>query len=408
MTNDFELLQELRQSTSLLEIIRNSSANELTLQKRLRSEFHSELIRAALTLCQAREKAAASGKFSHAADLWLDRLGYEQSTAEAVALHKAKRFAEAVHHRTGTKNGTAPDLIWDFCSGIGIDAIALAKQVVENGANDVNIMTVDRNPAACLRTQWNAELYAVGNRVCPIAADVSSIRPDNLLVHIDPDRRAHGQRSIRVEQCEPGLPFLKELTERAAGGAIKLSPASNFTDQLPNVEYELISLNGECKEATLWFGELAKPGIWRATALPSGESISGFPLDAFAEQEPLGRYLYDPDPAVVRSGLIDLLCEQTGLARLDDAEEYLTSDEFIASPFVRAFEVLEELPNNDREIRRAFRRRNFRSVEIKCRHLPINADAVRKRLPLDGSEPCVLFFARINGKSRAIIAHRLN
>ena len=79
---------------------------------------------------------------------------------------------------------------------------------------------------------------------------------------------------------------MTQLTKEFRGGAIKTSPASNFGGKFPLAEVELVSLKGECKEATIWFGELAEPGLWRATALPSGESLSGDPLSAVASARP--------------------------------------------------------------------------------------------------------------------------
>jgi hypothetical protein len=168
-----------------------------------------------------------------------------------------------------------------------------------------------------------------------------------------------------------------------------------------------VSLDGECKEATVWFGELAGATAWRATALPNGATLTGDPLAAVVDfSEPL-RYVFDPDPAVVRAGLVDVLAEHLDVHRLDAAEEYLTSDREIASPFVRGFEVLANLPNNDRAVRDFFRGSNFGDVEIKCRHIPIHADAIRRKLPLPGTTRGTLIFARVSGKSRAIVCQRL-
>jgi hypothetical protein len=116
--------------------------------------------------------------------------------------------------------------------------------------------------------------------------------------------------------------------------------------------------------------------------------------------------LFDPDPAVVRAGLVDAAAERLGLSRLDAEEEYLTGDAPVSSPFVESFEILAELPNSLPDIRRYFRDSHFGSLEIKCRHIQIDIEKVRQKVQLPGEEPGVLIFARIAGKSRALVCRR--
>lgn len=57
-----------------------------------------------------------------------------------------------------------------------------------------------------------------------------------------------------------------------------------------------------------------------------GESISADPLSAWTNVVPAtAEYIFDPDPAIVRSGLLDVLAEQYSMQRLDAEEEYLTA-----------------------------------------------------------------------------------
>lgn len=392
--NEIELLTQLKQNRAIWERLaalsdssNNGSSgtiNSLGAQKQLRSEFPEDLVRAALALQELRTKAA--GKFSLAERMWLDRQGFEQATPEAVAQHKAKRFSGEV---------------FDLCCGIGSDTVAMARHC--------DVVSVDKNPAACLRTTWNAEVYNVANRVQAVCADVETINESSRWVHVDPDRRGKGQgRSIRLEHSVPGIEYLQQLTQFAPGGAIKVSPASNFMAHFDdqNVEFELVSLNGECKETTIWFGGLATTGLWRATVLPANETITGHPLDLLPDVADVQTFVYDPDPAVVRAGLVDRLAEDLGLQRLDDEEEFLTSTELVTSPFVRAFRVLGELPNNIKEIKRHFSKADFGQVEIKCRHLPIQAEAIRRKLKLEGDQAGVLIFARLHSKARALVCER--
>jgi hypothetical protein len=316
--------------------------------------------------------------------MWFDRQGLEQSTAELVARHKARRFHGAV---------------WDLCSGIGGDTLALAATC--------EVTAVDLNPAHCWRVRHNAAAYEVADRVRGQCVDVADLDLGTGLVHIDPDRRPFSAgRVSRIEDYVPPLDWLQALMTRTRGGAIKVGPASNFGGKFEGIETELISLHGECKEATLWYGELRGTAPYRATVLPSGESLAGHPLDVLAEQSELKAWIYDPDPAVVRAGLVDQLAVQLGLQRLDAAEEYLTGDQSVMSPFVQTFQVLAELPHNDREIRHALRASDFGQIEIKCRHVAVDAAAMRRRLPLPGDQPGVLFVARIQGKTRVILARR--
>jgi hypothetical protein len=380
---EWDVLHELRGAPQLLQTVARSEGNELSLQTQLRREYSDRLVRAAFALSELRRKGVV--KFSRAAEMWFDRKGLEQATSEAVARHKAKRFS-----------GRA----FDLCCGVGGDTLALAGQC--------DVTAVDVNPVACLRAKWNAEVYGVASRVAVEIRDATPLDFAGTFIHIDPDRRAQSAgRAVRVEDYVPPLETLQRLAETARGGAIKLSPASNFGGKFRDVEIELISLHGECKEATIWFGELRGKESWRATVLPSGETIAGEPLDFAAEITPPQQYIYDPDPAVVRSGLVDAGAVRLGLSRLDAAEEYLTGSERVPTSLAQPFELLAELANNDTEIRAYFRKSAFGQVEIKCRHVAIDVERIRRRLPLPGTEAAVLIFARLAGKSRALVCRRV-
>lgn len=378
------MLEQLKATPELFSHLTENKGAELGLQKRLREVFPAELVRAAITQAELRQKAAV--KFSIAEQMWFSAKGLEQATSEAVAAHKASRFS-----------GT----VFDLCCGIGADSIALGKL-------GCDVTGVDLSPLCCLMTDWNAAAHNVSGRVKTICSDLHQVAGRNGLLHIDPDRRpgAGGRRVRRIEDCEPGLPVLLQLIDEFPGGAIKLSPASNFGGKFPGCEVELVSLDGECREATVWFGELAGETSFRATVLPTGETLAAEPLSAWTNVGELGAWIYDPDPAVVRSGLVDVLAERLGLRRLDDSEEYLTGDVLVDSPFVHAFEVLENLPNNDRDVRRAFGRHDFGQAEIKCRHIPIQAEAVRRKLPRKGQGVGTLIYTRQAGKTKVVVCRR--
>ena len=383
---ELQLLRMLRSTPEIFAAIERASAAELQSQRQLRAEFSEDLVRAALAVHDARLKAA--GRLPNSRQLWLTRTGLEQSTAWPIALHKARRFA-----------GCAT--ITDLCCGVGIDAAALAGQAP--------VQAIDLSDAMAQRAEWNAELLGATAHVAGTVADVTARHWSGMVVHADPDRRAGRDRPVkRLEQYQPGLDWMQQLTQTATAGALKISPAANFQQKFPGCEIELVSLEGECREATVWFGAFAGKAPFRATLLPSGETIAASPLSAWA---PLAAQadllLLDPDPSIVRAGLIDVLAEQHSLQRLDPEEEYLTAAEIPQTGFTAAFQVHAVLGANPRDLRKYLREHPASEYEILCRRIPTDADALRRQLPAGDGPPAAIIICRIAGRARTVVASRV-
>lgn len=380
------LLRQLRETPDLLAAVAASSPAERLSQKQLRGRYSDGLVRAALMLQEARDRAA--GRFPHAERLWLTRTGLEQATAWDVARHKAARFA-------------ACDQLVDLCSGIGSDAAA--------ASHHCQVTAIDCCPAMVLRTAWNAEVLGRCERVAVQCSDVTAGDWTGRMVHADPDRRAGRSRPARwLAAYQPGLDWMQRLASTARGGAIKLGPASDFRGKFPSCEIELTSLGGECREATVWFGELAGAAPARATNLTTGETLAGDPAAASRRlADTVERFVCDPDPALVRAGLLDLFAERNGMSRLDTEDEYLTVSNAATTGLGTLFAVEAVLPAGTKELRRYLRSRPSRSYDIKCRRLKIDGDAVHRQLPIGEAAARVIIFCRIGGRGRAIVGQRL-
>jgi len=383
-----DLWRTLRDTPELLQRVAAEQGDPLRMQSALRKDYPGELVRLAIEVVSVREKAR--GKFKLGDQLWLTRQSFEQSTSEPVARYKAQRFA---------KVAGAGETIYDYCSGLGADAIALA--------DIAPVVACDLDPVMLELARWNADLYGVADRIEFRQADATEADVAGQIMHLDPDQRdAAGRRHLRLEQIRPDLTRMQDMANTCRAGAIKLSPASNFGGKFPEAEVELVSWEGECKLATIWCGELAEPGMWRATALPSGESIAGDPLAAWPEYGDVSDFLFDPDPAVVRAGLVNALSEQLQIQRLDDADEYLTADTQVDSPFVKPLKVVDILNRNETQLRKYLRKNNVGTVEIKCRHVPLDVEKLRRSLPLKGERSLVLVYARVAGKTRIVVCER--
>ena len=294
-------------------------------------------------------------------------------------------------------------MVVDLCSGIGGDALALAA------CSDV--IAVDRDPGMCRRVAWNAKVYDRADRILPCrAAAESFVIPADAWVHVDPDRRASGKgRSVALEGYAPGPDFLRSLMRTVSGGAIKLGPASDFTSfaEALDCEVELISLSGECKEATVWFGAAIRA---RRSAVKLPENVvwndhdGDWRTPAFAA--PVGRWIYEPDPALTRSGLLDSFANARGLFRIAFDLPYLTSDEFLATPWLEAFEVHSVHPLDLKRLKRLIADEGLGPVTVKHKTARLTPEAVRPLLRPTGERPATLFFTGGAGPGRAIVGRK--
>jgi hypothetical protein len=356
---------------------------------RLRKLAPAGLVSAAVRLTTARRKAA--GKFERGDRMWVEPIGLEQATAEPVARYKAMRFQDA-------------PIIVDLCAGIGADAVALAHQA--------GVLAVDLDPGMCRRLRWNAEVYGVADTLLAVRARAESFPiPAGARVHLDPDRRfERDRRAWALEDYAPGPAYWASLIDRVPGGAIKLSPAADFNRLFPpasGCEVNLISLGGECKEATVWFGELAD-GRRRATRLPEWESWTD--RDNLDPEPPgvsaVSGFVFDPDPSLIRAGLLDGFARRHGLSRIADGVDYLTGPDPVDTAFLSAFAVREVSPMDLKHLRRMIRRHDVGTLEIKVRGIDLTPESLRARLKPSGSEFATLLIVGGPGPARAVLAHR--
>ena len=275
------------------------------------------------------------------------------------------------------------------------------------------MIAVDLDAGMGRRALWNAGVYEVAGQVLAVRARAESFPiPDRARVHVDPDRRASGPKRARVlDEYRPDLGALLALTSTARGGALKLGPSSDFQAHFSSgFEVEIVSLGGECKEATVWFGDLAGPGVRRrATCLPIGATWTDLdgPSTPDHASGPLEAWAFDPDPSLARSRLLDGFASIHGLRRIVAGVDLLTGPERVESPFLAAFEVIEAFPLDLKVLRREVASKGLGPLEIKTRGLETTPESYRARLRPRGPNPAtLLLIAGHAGPSRAILARR--
>ena len=118
----------------------------------------------------------------------------------------------------------------------------------------------------------------------------------------------------------------------------------------------------------------------------------------------VGAFLYEPDGAVIRAGLVTAVA--AGVAgppgRREDRLRHLGRRRS-ARPFARGYRVLEQLPYREKQLKAALRERGIGRLTIKKRGVDVVPDALRKRLALSGDEEATLVLTRVGGHGTALL-----
>ncbi|KAA2259531.1 class I SAM-dependent methyltransferase [Solihabitans fulvus] len=328
----------------------------------------------------------AVSKVDDSADWLFTDAALQQATASAVTAHRAARFAGRDVH--------------DVTCSVGADLVGLARVAARCVGSDLDQVRLDM-------AAHNCAVAGVG----PVLARADALRPvtRGTAVTADPARRdASGRRRWQPGDFAPPLDELAE-TYRGVDLAVKCAPGLDFDIAPWADEVEVVSLDGQVREACLWTGGLATAGVRRrATVLRSG-GPQWTVTDAESDDCPVrevGEWIVDPDGAVVRSGLVRQYAARHGLGQLDEHIAYLTGD--TPPPGIRAFRVTEHGHYNEKTLRAMLRRHGVGRLEILVRGLDVDPNTLRRRLKLAGPAEATVVLTRVGRSPTAFLctAHR--
>lgn len=335
-----------------------------------RARVGAEHAAAVLETVVLRRKAPA--KVAAASGWLFTDEALQQASATAVARHRAGRFAGRDVH--------------DVTCSVGVDLVELARvsrRCVGSDLEEVRLAMARHNCAEA--------------GVAPTLVRADALRPvtRDTAVVADPARRdAGGRRVWRPDDFRPALDQLA-AAYRGRDLAVKCAPGIDAASAAPwAAEVELVSLDGQVREACLWAGSPATVAR-RATVLRSdgsGWSVTDADPEDCPVAEP-GEWIVDPDGAVVRAGLVRHYAARHGLWQLDERIAYLSGD--TPPPGVRAFRVLEFGKYSEKALRAVLRARGVGRLEILVRGLDVDPNSLRRRLKPAGREEASVVLTRI-------------
>ncbi|WP_411730626.1 THUMP-like domain-containing protein [Paeniglutamicibacter sp.] len=372
----------------------------LNLNLSLRKAGHPvELVTAVVQQAQLRSKART--KFGPFADrMVFTQAGLEQATRLKLAGLHARRFT-----RAGIKK------VADLGCGIGADSLALASA-------DIEVTAVEMDETTAAAATLNLMPWPTATVVNADATEFDLTGFDG--VWLDPARRTTDtsgtSRIFDPEAFSPPLSFVESLADRGLAVGVKMGPGLPHEAVPARCEVQWVSINGDVTEAALWFGPLARPGIRRAALVIAAHgateltsSVDFDPDAALRGDVPVGEidsYIYEPDGAVIRAGLIDELLKTTGGHLIDPRIAYFSTAEPVETPLAKAYKVLAVRPYHVKNLRAWVKAEKIGVLDIKKRGMDVTPEELRKILLAgtgrDAKNKATLILTRVGEQRYAI------
>jgi hypothetical protein len=383
----------------------------MTLLSRARSdprwEDKAQVVAAAAT--QARLRTRATARFPGPARWWTPD-GLEQATRPEVAARHARRFVQA-----------GVQVVADLGCGAGSDALAMA-------AAGLQVLAVDRDPEAL----WalSATAADLGLDVATSTGDVRTTPgpwnepvPDaGLGCFVDPSRRRGGRRTLAPDSWSPPWSWVSSLALRVPATGAKVAPGIDHGMLPVGTQTEWISVGGDLVEAGVWRGPLREGAASRRATVLAARASADWSHPELPEEESLDdtggipgpsvgavcSWLIEPDPAVIRAGLVSVLAERTNGHLLDPRIAYIACDtEPTAGRLGSTFAVLDEVPFGRKPMRAWLRTRGYGDVIVKKRGINVVPEELRAALHLTGSGPtATLVLTRTDAGPLALLVER--
>lgn len=341
--------------------------------------------------------------FAQNPDWWYPvRLSCEQCSSEATARYKAEIIRPFL--------GQADATLIDLTAGYGVDTFFMSEHTQR-------AHYVERNAELCAIAQHNFALSCPHIQVHNTTAEefLSSLPISNspypisnTLIYLDPARRSQsGGKVFRIEDCEPNvIEILPTLRKCASTILIKFSPMLDITAAMQSLGSEwdihVVALHNEVKEVLFITGNSTIHAV-----NISHDQTTRFTLTQAEEKatqnhiaNTIGKYLYEPNAAIIKAGAFRLVGERYGIAKLDTNTHLYTSDTLLPDFQGRVWKVI------DTHLAKPSTLDPKLKYSIISRNYPLSPEQMRKKYKLQDGNDFYLIGARHQGKPTLMLCLR--
>ncbi len=312
--------------------------------------------------------------------------GVEQSSSSEVAEYHASIFNNI-------------SSMADLCCGNGIDLVNIAQ-------NKEKVYAVDLSNNALMCSRYNSGINKLDNIefLNMKAEDFDKIVEG---VFLDPDRRPEERRVIQGEDISPNFEEIIKIIKKYQNVVVKLSPVFDYQSaEVPfNHTWEFISEDKIMKEILLCTGEFATHNVSKKVVL--------LPEAIFLENQEtvnvtaIKKYIYDPDPAIIRSGLVQDLAHELKLSLINKHLSILTSEVILKSKFIRGYEVIDSFHYNKKSLQKYVKENEIGKLVIKVRGFPERPNQILQKLKLSGKGQSLIYLIRMDKEFLCLILNAL-
>jgi 16S rRNA G966 N2-methylase RsmD len=320
------------------------------------------------------------------------KLNLEQTSSELTAKYKASLI--------NGKHGI------DLTGGFGIDTYFISR-------NFENFFYCELNKELAEIAVHNFKILEAGNIEVYTGDGLNYLENSGRgldWIYADPARRDdHGGKVYKFEDCEPNLPkHLDMLFRHSKRIMVKSSPILDITAGINELKFvkevHIVAVKNEVKEL-LWILEKdhkKEPVI--KTINFEKDQVQTFPdtnlvASETAEYGEPEKYLYEPNAAVMKSGLFDSVATQTNTKKLHRHSHLYSSEE------LQEFPGRKFLITDIQEFKPGYLKKNFKSkkANITTRNFPESVEQIRKKFRIKDGGDLYLFFTTNSRNEKIVI-----
>lgn len=355
-----------------------------------------------IDLRYALQQIEARRRLTDKVPTWASNLQLEFPPHLSVEQCSSERTA---HYKTTLLQG---DTLVDLTGGMGVDCYFLS-------ANFRHTHYVEQQPLLAELAGKNfASLDAdIVVHNCPAETFLEQSAPVSA-IFIDPARRDNsGRKMVSISDCTPDVAALQHtLLAKAPNVLIKLSPMLDIAVVLRELQHvkaiHVVAVDNECKELLVELERhYAAEPVLHAVNLTAAQT-ERFTFRPSEERHTLptmaagvGRYLYEPNAALLKAGAFRTIAHRFGIDKLHTNSHLYTSDTLQNDFPGRRFEVEAVVPFKSK-LKPADLQHTDKAC-IAARNFPLSVADLRKVLKIGDGGDTFIFATTLRDNSKVLI-----